>query len=85
MRGHRRPREGENAAAYRALPWRQVRRLAEILLEAEEGVLRIPRKAASLVKPLVNMEGIEDVVFDEEDGASPDGKDGQEESTQASE
>ena len=57
----------------------------EILLEAEEGVLRIPRKAASLVKPLVNMEGIEDVVFDEEDGASPDGKDGQEESTQASE
>lgn len=33
----------------------------EILLETPEGVLRIPRKSASLVKPVVNMDGIEDV------------------------
>ena len=33
----------------------------DILLETPEGVLRIPRKSASLVKPVVNMDGIEDV------------------------
>ncbi len=33
----------------------------EILLEAPEGVTRIPRKAAALVKPVVDMEGIEEV------------------------
>ena len=33
----------------------------DILLDMPEGVLRIPRKSASLVKPVVNMDGIEDV------------------------
>ena len=33
----------------------------DILLETAEGVKRIPRKAAALVKPVVDMEGIEDV------------------------
>ena len=33
----------------------------DILLETAEGVKRIPRKAAALVKPVVNMEGIEEV------------------------
>ena len=33
----------------------------DILLEAPEGEIRIPRKAASLVKPIVDMEGIEEV------------------------
>lgn len=33
----------------------------EILLDTPEGEKRIPRKAASLVKPIVDMEGIEDV------------------------
>ena len=33
----------------------------EILLETAEGIRRIARKAASLVKPVVDMEGIEDV------------------------
>ena len=33
----------------------------DILLDTPEGVLRIPRKSASLVKPVVNMDGIEDV------------------------
>ena len=32
-----------------------------ILLETAEGVKRIPRKAAALVKPVVDMEGIEEV------------------------
>ena len=33
----------------------------EILLETAEGMKRIPRKAAALVKPVVDMEGIEEV------------------------
>ena len=33
----------------------------EILLETPAGVRRIPRKAAALVKPVVDMEGIEEV------------------------
>jgi ribosome maturation factor RimP len=33
----------------------------EILLETPEGSRRIPRKAAALVKPVVDMEGIEEV------------------------
>ena len=33
----------------------------EILLETPEGVKRIPRKAAALVKPVVDMEGIEEL------------------------
>ncbi len=33
----------------------------EILLETAEGIQRIPRKAAALVKPVVDMEGIEEV------------------------
>ena len=33
----------------------------EILLESAEGMKRIPRKAAALVKPVVDMEGIEEV------------------------
>ena len=33
----------------------------DILLETPDGVLRISRKSASLVKPVVNMDGIEDV------------------------
>ena len=33
----------------------------EILLETAEGIRRIARKAASLVKPVVDLEGIEDV------------------------
>ncbi len=37
----------------------------EILLETPEGIIRIPRKAAALVKPVVDMEGIEDVDLSE--------------------
>ncbi len=37
----------------------------DILLETPEGVKRIPRKAAALVKPVVDMEGIEDVDLSE--------------------
>ena len=33
----------------------------EIILETEQGEMRIPRKAAALVKPVVDMEGIEEV------------------------
>ena len=33
----------------------------EILLETADGMKRIPRKAAALVKPVVDMEGIEEV------------------------
>ena len=33
----------------------------EILLDTPEGEKRIPRKAASLVKPIVDMEGLEEV------------------------
>ena len=33
----------------------------DILLDTQEGVFRIPRKAAALVKPVVDMEGIEEV------------------------
>ncbi len=33
----------------------------DILLETSEGIRRIPRKAAALVKPVVDMEGIDDV------------------------
>ena len=33
----------------------------DILLETAEGMKRIPRKAAALVKPVVDMEGIEEV------------------------
>lgn len=36
----------------------------EILLETPEGMKRIPRKAAALVKPVVDMEGIEEVDLD---------------------
>lgn len=41
-----------------------------ILLDTAEGQLEIPRKAAALVKPVVDMEGIEDVDLSggEEDG-----------------
>ena len=38
----------------------------EILLEGPEGVTRIPRKSASLVKPVVDMDGIEEVDLGEE-------------------
>ena len=37
----------------------------EILLETPEGIKRIPRKAAALVKPVVDMEGIEEVDLSE--------------------
>ena len=37
----------------------------DILLETPAGVQRIPRKAAALVKPIVDMEGIEDVDLSE--------------------
>ncbi len=37
----------------------------EILLETPEGEKRIPRKAAALVKPVVDMEGIEEVDLSE--------------------
>ena len=36
-----------------------------ILLETPEGLKRIPRKAAALVKPVVDMEGIEEVDLSE--------------------
>ena len=36
-----------------------------ILLETPDGVKRIPRKAAALVKPVVDMEGIEEVDLSE--------------------
>ncbi len=39
----------------------------EILLDTPEGTRRIPRKAASLVKPIVDMEGIEDVDLGEDE------------------
>ena len=38
----------------------------EILLETPEGIRRIPRKAAALVKPVVDMEGIEEVDLSED-------------------
>jgi ribosome maturation factor RimP len=41
----------------------------EILLETPEGVKRIPRKAAALVKPVVDMEGIEEVDLSGDDHA----------------
>ena len=41
----------------------------EILLETPEGVKRIPRKAAALVKPDVDMEGIEEVDLSGDDHA----------------
>jgi ribosome maturation factor RimP len=37
----------------------------DILLETAAGIRRIPRKAAALVKPVVDMEGIEEVDFSE--------------------
>ena len=37
----------------------------DILLETPAGVKRIPRKAAALVKPTVDMEGIEEVDLSE--------------------
>jgi len=43
----------------------------EILLETAEGTLRVPRKAAALVKPVVDMSGIEEVDLGE-DGELPD-------------
>ena len=41
----------------------------EILLETPEGLKRIPRKAAALVKPVVDMEGIEEVDLSGDDHA----------------
>ena len=41
----------------------------EILLETPEGIKRIPRKAAALVKPVVDMEGIEEVDLSGDDHA----------------
>ena len=41
----------------------------EILLETAEGMKRIPRKAAALVKPVVDMEGIEEVDLSGDDHA----------------
>ena len=41
----------------------------EILLETPEGVKRIPRRAAALVKPVVDMEGIEEVDLSGDDHA----------------
>ena len=38
----------------------------DILLETPDGVKRIPRKAAALVKPTVDMEGIEEVDLSEQ-------------------
>lgn len=40
-----------------------------ILLETQEGMKRIPRKAAALVKPVVDMEGIEEVDLSEKTGS----------------
>ena len=37
----------------------------EILLETAEGIRSIPRKAAAMVRPVVDMEGIEDVDLSE--------------------
>ena len=37
----------------------------DILLETAEGIQHIPRKAAALVKPIVDMEGIEEVDLSE--------------------
>ncbi len=37
----------------------------DILLETETGILRIPRKAAALVKPIVDMEGVEEADLSE--------------------
>lgn len=47
----------------------------EILLDTPAGEKRIPRKAASLVKPVVDMEGIEDVDLSGNDGDPDDGSD----------
>lgn len=41
----------------------------EILLETPEGLKRIPRRAAALVKPVVDMEGIEEVDLSGDDHA----------------
>ena len=39
----------------------------KILLDTGEGRMMIPRKSAALVKPIVDMDGIEDVDLDEND------------------
>lgn len=44
----------------------------DILLDTPEGEKRIPRRAASLVKPIVDMEGIEEVDLSGDDGESAD-------------
>ena len=44
----------------------------DILLEMPEGMKRIPRKAAAIVKPVIDMEGIEDVDLDEESSDEED-------------
>ena len=39
---------------------------AEVALETPAGEVRIPRKSAALIRPVVDMEGVEDVEFPEE-------------------
>ncbi len=41
-----------------------------ILIDTAEGRMFVPRKAAALVKPVVDMEGIEDVDLGEEDNST---------------
>ena len=52
----------------------------DILLETAEGMKRIPRKAAALVKPVVDMEGIEEV-----DLSGPDRSEEPQENTESGE
>ena len=42
-----------------------------ILLDTPEGIQRIARKAAALVKPIVDMEGVEEVNLGEDEEADP--------------
>ena len=56
-----------------------------ILLETPEGVRRIPRKAAALVKPVVDMEGIEEVDLSGDSHADDILKDTQSENTESGE
>ena len=47
----------------------------DILIDTQEGTLRIPRKDAALVKPVVDMEGIEEVDLSGDETASDDDHD----------
>jgi len=54
----------------------------DILIDTADGIRRIPRKAAALVKPVVDMEGIEEVDLSG-DGTDPEWTNAEEPETQS--